>query len=131
LISIDYEYKDYGQTKFSSDRSGEFSPLNDAISNNLKGSSAIKIGGEYRINELSLRGGMRYEESPYKNGTTIGDLTGFSLGIGYNFGNYNYDISWSRLQQEIERQLYYTGLTSTAAIDTTTNNIVFTLGFSL
>jgi hypothetical protein len=27
------------------------------------------------------------EQSPYKNKTTIGDLTGYSAGLGYNFGS--------------------------------------------
>ncbi len=131
LISFDYSYKDYSQTQFTSDFSGEFALLNNAISNNLKGSSSVRVGGEYRINELSLRGGFRYEESPYQDKTTVGDLTGFSLGLGYDFGDYNFDIAYSRAQQDRNQQLYSTGLTSVAAIDTTFNNIIFTLGFSL
>lgn len=131
LISVDYSYKNYGQTKFSSDRSGEFAVLNNAIGNSLKGSSSIRVGGEYRINELSLRGGMRYDESPYENGTTLGDLTGFSLGLGYDFGNYNFDLGWSRTQQDSGKQLYSTGLTSIATLETVTNNVVITLGFTL
>lgn len=131
LISMDYSYKDYGETKFSSDFSNEFGPLNAVVSNALKGASSLKVGGEYRINELSLRAGMRYEESPYENNSSLGDLTGFSLGLGYDFGDYNFDIAWSRLQQDRDRQLYSTGLTSVASIDTVTNNIIFTLGFNL
>jgi hypothetical protein len=131
LISLDYSYKDFSQTKFSSDFSGEFAMLNSAIANTLKGASSLRVGGEYRINELSLRGGMRYEESPYSNGSTLGDLTGFSLGIGYDFGNYNFDLAWSRTQQDNNKQLYSTGLTSIASIDGVSNNIVFTLGFNL
>jgi hypothetical protein len=131
LISVDYSYKDYSQTEFSSDFSGEFSALNNAISNSLQGASSVKVGGEYRINELSLRAGMQYEQSPYKNETTVGDLTGFSLGLGYDFGEYNFDIAYARAQQERSQQLYEVGLTSTSNIETTFNNIVFTLGISL
>lgn len=131
LISVDYSYKDYSQTEFSSDFSGEFASVNSAISSTLKGSSSIKVGGEYRINELSLRAGMQYEESPYKNETTVGDLTGFSLGLGYDFGDYNFDIAYARAEQDSRRQLYDVGLTNAADIETTFNNIVFTLGISL
>ncbi|MBT8263689.1 MAG: outer membrane protein transport protein [Bacteroidia bacterium] len=131
LISLDYSYKDYSQTEFSSDFSGEFAALNSAISNSLKGSSHIKVGGEYRIDELSLRAGMQYEESPYENKTTIGDLTGFSLGLGYDFGDYNFDIAYARAEQDSRRQLYEVGLTSASDIETTFNNIIFTLGISL
>lgn len=131
LISVDYSYKDYSETKFSSDFSGEFSALNNAISNTLKGSSSLRIGGEYRINELSLRGGLRYEESPYSDENTVGDLNGFSMGIGYDFGNYNFDIAWSRTERDSAKQLYSTGLTSVGSIANETNNIIFTLGLSL
>ena len=131
LISLDYSYKDYSQTKFSSDFSGEFSALNNAISSSLQGSSSVKLGGEYRINALSLRAGMQYEQSPYKNDMIVGDLTGFSLGLGYDFGEYNFDIAYARAQQDRSRELYDVGLTSVSNIETTFNNIVFTLGISL
>ena len=132
LISVDYGYRDYSQTEFSSDfGSGDFVQLNNAISDNLKAASSIKVGGEYRINELSLRGGMQYEESPYENETTVGDLTGFSVGVGYDFGNYNFDLAYSRLQQDRNQQLYDIGLTSTSMVETTFNNIIFTLGVNL
>ncbi len=132
LISVDYSYKDYSQTEFSSDfGNSEFAPLNNAISNSLKGASAIKIGGEYRIDQLSLRAGMQYEESPYENETTVGDLSGFSLGLGYDFGDYNFNLAYSRLEQERNLQLYDVGLTSTSAVESTFNNIIFTLGVNL
>jgi hypothetical protein len=132
LISLDYSYKDYSQTEFSSDfGNSEFALLNNAISNNLKGASSIKVGGEYRIKEFSLRGGMQYEESPYENETTVGDLSGFSLGIGYDFGEYNFDLAYSRLQQDRNQQLYDVGLTSTSMVESTFNNIIFTLGINL
>ena len=132
LISLDYSYKDYSQTEFSSDfGNSEFALLNNAISNNLKGASSIKVGGEYRIKEFSLRGGMQYEESPYENETTVGDLSGFSLGIGYDFGEYNFDLAYSRLQQDRNQQLYDVGLTSTSMVESTFNNIIFSLGINL
>jgi hypothetical protein len=36
---------------------------------------------EYKIEKLSLRAGYRIEQSPYKNKTTVGDLTGYSGGL--------------------------------------------------
>jgi hypothetical protein len=43
-----------------------------------------ELRAEYKIERLSLRGGYRYEQSPYQDKTTIGDLTGYSGGLGYN-----------------------------------------------
>ncbi|PKA83558.1 hypothetical protein ATE92_1714 [Ulvibacter sp. MAR_2010_11] len=131
LLSFDYSYKDYSQIQFRPSNDPFFVIENLNINNALKGASSYKIGGEYRINELSLRGGFRFEESPYKNGTTVGDLQGFSAGLGYNFGNYTFDLSYARAEQSRERQLYKVGLTDTASINTITSNFIFTLGFNL
>lgn len=131
LISVDYSYKNYGEIKFGPDNEPVFIAQNNLISNTLAGASSIKVGGEYRIEELSLRAGIRYEESPYEDKDIMGDLEGFSVGLGYNFGNYNFDIAYARAEQSRKQQLYQIGLTDTATIDTVYSNIVFTLGFNL
>lgn len=138
LISLDYSFKDYGSIRFNSynyynsyDNENYFNSVNNVIKDSLNGVNSVRLGGEYRINQLSLRGGFRYEESPYKKDDRIGDLSGFSLGIGYNLGNYNIDISYARAEQERKQQLYSVGLTDNANINTVTSNIIFTLGFAL
>lgn len=132
LISFDYSYKDFGAIDFGTyyDDNGDFDDVNNDIDTSLQGVSSFRLGGEYRINQLSLRGGVRYEASPYKNEETIGDLSGFSLGFGYNFGNYNLDLSYARAEQERKQQLYSTGLTDSASVDTTYSTIALTLGFT-
>ncbi|MFT5102837.1 MAG: hypothetical protein ACI86C_000483 [Candidatus Latescibacterota bacterium] len=131
LISIDYSYKNYGEIKFGPDNDPVFIEQNNLISNTLAGASSIKVGGEYRFQELSFRAGFRYEESPYEDKDIMGDLEGFSVGIGYNFGNYNFDMAYARAEQTRNQQLYSVGLTDTASIDTVYRNIIFTLGFNL
>ena len=136
LISFDYSFKDYSSIKFSeiydsySSSSSSFYDLNNTINNTLKGASAFKVGAEYRINQLSLRGGFHYEESPYKNAEIVGDLIGFSLGTGYNFGRFTCDLAYSRSEQERNQQLYSVGLTDVAKISSIYNNFVLSLGFS-
>jgi len=129
LISFDYSYKDYSNIKFSDYYIAGFNSVNSVINNNLKGASTVRIGGEYRISQLSLRGGFRYEESPYKNKETIGDLSGFSMGLGYNFGNYNFDLAYARAEQDRKQQLYNVGLTDSASVNTVYSNFTFSLGF--
>jgi hypothetical protein len=138
LISFDYSFKDYGSIRFRSynyynsyNNDDYFNSVNNTIKNSLNGVNSIRLGGEYRINQLSLRGGIKYEDSPYKNDVKIGDLTGFSLGLGYNLGNYYIDISYARAEQDRKQQLYSVGLTDNASITTVTSNIIFTLGFTL
>ncbi|WP_159021582.1 OmpP1/FadL family transporter [Formosa sp. L2A11] len=131
LISLDYNYKDYGNTKFKQNNDSYFSEQNNIISNQLKGASSLAIGGEYRLKQFSLRGGYRFEESPYKNGKTVGDLTGYSVGLGYSFGLTNIDVTFDQYHRDSEYQLYNVGLTDAASLDTRVSNVTFTLSFAL
>lgn len=131
LLSFDYSYKDFANIKFSPSSDAAFVAQNNLIRTTLKAVSTFKVGGEYRIDQLSIRGGFNYEESPYKNKAILGDRQGFSVGLGYNFGNYTFDIAYSRSEQSRNQQLYSVGLTDTAAIDTVYNNFLFTLGINL
>ena len=87
--------------------------------------------GEYKINQFSLRGGYHFEESPYKNGTTIGNLTGYSGGVGYNFGNTKLDLAYSTSKRNSNQQFFSQGLTDAARINTGKNNLTLTLAFEL
>jgi hypothetical protein len=81
LLSFDYGYQDMSQAELRPTTDPSFSVVNQDVASELGTISTFRLGGEYRINEVSLRGGYRYEQSPYANGTTIGDLNGFSAGI--------------------------------------------------
>jgi hypothetical protein len=131
LISFDYSRKDYGNTKFKPTSDSYFAAQNEIINNNLKVASTYRLGGEYRIKAFSFRGGYRMEESPYENESFYGDLNGFSLGLGYNFGNIKLDLAYDQSERTINNQLYTVGLTDAAAIDSKNSNITLTLGFSL
>lgn len=131
LISLDYSLKDYSNLEFSPENDVVFAAVNRAIDMQLTSASTVRVGGEYRINQLSLRGGFMYEESPFANEITVGDTTGFSLGLGYNFGNYSFDLSYARAEQDRVQQLYSIGLTDSTQVNTVTNNVVFTLGLNL
>lgn len=129
LLSLDYSYKDYNNMKMRSD-SG-FADTNANISTNLIGSSSVNLGGEYRIQKWSLRAGYRFEESPYKNKVIMDDLTGYSLGFGYNFGRSKIDFAYTQTNQDVSHQLYDTGLTNRANIDELNAAVMasFTLNF--
>jgi hypothetical protein len=129
LISIDYSLKDYGSTQFNP--TNDFRNANREISNLLGLSSELRIGGEYRIDELSIRAGYRTEQSPYKNGSTIGNLTGFSTGFGYNFGSTRLDLTYSHSERDSQKQFFNVGMTDKANINTKTNNITMTLSFEM
>lgn len=129
LISMDYIYKGYGNMQFQTDF---LKPENSIIQNELGDVNILRFGGEYRIKALSLRGGMRYEQSPYKVANKrIGNLKGYSLGAGYSFGSIRLDVSYDIAKQDFQYQPYESVLTTPAYISATRNSLIFTLSAKL
>ena len=131
LISFDYSIKDYSGVKFRPASDMFFSALNNTINNSLDTANSYRIGGEYRYKQLSFRGGYRFEESPYKDDTFFGDLTGYSLGLGYNFGSLNLDLAFSQAERDTNYQLYNVGLTDSVGFQSKFTDFILTLGFKI
>ncbi|WP_413513929.1 OmpP1/FadL family transporter [Myroides odoratus] len=113
LISVDYGIRDYSNSRFRPKNDRTYQQLNSFYSNEMKVASELRIGGEYRIKQFSIRGGYRFEESPYKNIKYTGDLNSFSAGIGYEFGNSRLDLSYA----------YSTRSYKTSLLDLTVNDL--------
>lgn len=131
LISVDYAIKDYGNTKYKPTSDPGFRGVNNDISNQLTNTGELRVGAEYKIKQLSLRGGYRFEGSPYKNGTTIGDLNSYSGGLGYNFGGTKIDLAYSYLERKSNPGFFATGFTDGSNITSKLNNVTMTLLFEL
>ncbi|EDP72013.1 hypothetical protein FBALC1_12967 [Flavobacteriales bacterium ALC-1] len=131
LLSFDYTVKDYSSTKFRPTTDISFSNLNTDIGDALTTASTYRIGGEYRYKQLSFRGGYRFEESPYKDNTAYGDLTGYSLGLGYSFGDLNLDLAFSQAERDMNYQLYTIGLTDSARIESKFTDVTLSLAFKI
>lgn len=131
LISIDYSIKNYGNTKFQPKNDVYYRGLNSEMNNILSTSGELRIGAEYKIKEWSLRGGYRFEEGPYKNSNTIGDLNSFSGGVGYNFGVFKLDVAYAYAERNSQQGFFTQGFTDGAKINTKNNNVSMTLLFEL
>lgn len=131
LLSFDYSYQDMSKALLKPTTDPAFSSVNSEIASTLRAVSTFRVGGEYRIKRLSLRGGYRFEQSPFVDGFTIGDLNGFSAGLGYNFGGSRFDVTYSRAERAAEKQLFDVGVTTPARINSVLNNIglSYTLNF--
>lgn len=126
LLSVDYSLKDYSNTRYTG---STYSAANDELSSTLDVASELRVGFEYRIKQVSLRGGYRFEQSPYKNGTTVGDLNGATGGIGFNFPGSRLDLAYSWYQRKYDSQLLPAGYTDTANVKSTNNNV--TLSYTI
>lgn len=131
LISFDYAYTDFRNLTFRPQGDPFFQAQNAAIDELLTEAVTYRVGGEYRFVDWSFRGGYRLQESPYVDQTTVGDLTGYSFGLGYNFGRTKIDIAYDRSEQDRNQALFNTGLTSAAGISNTNTTVVATLTLSL
>jgi len=126
LISIDYAMRDYSNTKFKPTNDNLFRNLNNQMSNQLDNTYELRIGGEYKIKQWSVRGGYRFEESPFKVDYAMGDLTGYSGGLGYNFGESRLDLAYQYDHRNYNLALISSGMNDTARVRTINNNVTLT-----
>lgn len=131
LLSFDYSFRDYSTAEFRPKSDPDFNFQNSLMESELQGASTYRIGAEYRMGSLSLRGGYRMEESPYSNEMTIEDLEGYSLGLGYNFGNIKLDLAYETYEQDRNPNMFDVGLTDRYHVDRRNDNFILTLSFGI
>ncbi|WP_222984803.1 OmpP1/FadL family transporter [Flagellimonas meishanensis] len=129
LLSFDYGYQDMSQAELRPTADPSFASENDFIANQLGVVNTYRLGGEMRFDEVSLRAGYRYEESPYENDDIIGALSGFSGGIGYSFGGSRLDLAYSRTEQDVNTFFFDSGINSSAMVNQINSHI--TLGYTI
>ncbi|RNC89391.1 MAG: aromatic hydrocarbon degradation protein [Allomuricauda sp.] len=128
LLSFDYGYQDMSQAELRPITDPNFTDENQFIAAQLGAVNSYRIGGEYRIDNVSLRGGYRFEEGPYENNAIVGDLEGYSGGIGYSFGGSRLDLAVSRTERDVNELFYDSGIASAADVNRINTNI--TLGYT-
>ena len=126
LLSVDYGKKNYASSSVTLPYADDTNALNSEINKTLDHATYLRVGGEGRIGDLSLRAGYWQEQSPYKNKVIMDDFSGFSLGMGIRFGSGSLDLAYTKSTQEYSQQLYYTGLTDSASINENAGQVVLT-----
>lgn len=130
LISFDYVRKNYSNMEYRPTNDPFFQDQNDIIENKFKAASTYRIGAEYKVKGWSFRGGYRFEEG-MSTDNSYGDLSGYSLGLGYSFGNFKIDGAFVQAQRTTAYQLFSVGLVDRAKVDTRDTLLNLTLGFSI
>lgn len=101
LLSADVDYVDYGTTKLSvSDGYRDIiNDNNQYIKENYTNAINYRVGGEYRIDKISLRAGYGLNGSPYKgDNDNKFDVKYYSAGIGYRVSQYYIDLAYQRTE---------------------------------
>ncbi|RYF21730.1 MAG: hypothetical protein EOO42_10030 [Flavobacteriales bacterium] len=135
IISADIDYVDYASIKISSnDGVGNatlFRENNAEIRDRFQGAINYRIGGEYKIENLSLRAGYAVNGSPYKNDDDGKfDVKTISAGLGYRVNNYSIDLAYQRVNTDLITSPYTLNNFNepVANVKNNMNNVFLTLG---
>lgn len=129
LLSFDYTRKDYSTIEYSAS-GANYDAVNDYYKNNLQATNEFRVGGEYRLNQVSLRAGYRFANTPYKNKDILGDLSSYSAGIGYSFGASRLDLGYVFWNQDSSQKMISSGTSNLAQIQSNNHNISLTYSAS-
>jgi hypothetical protein len=129
LVSVDYEFVDYSSAKFSDwGDNFDYTPLNDGIRTTLKPSNNFRVGAEYRLDKLYLRGGYGLYGKVFKSGELNQDMSynSYSAGIGYREQNISIDFAFTNLSNP-QKYILYASTAGDAVADLNTHRNYFTL----
>jgi len=130
LISADYEYADYSQSKLRSN-GYDYYDENSSIQNKYTETHNVKLGTEFRIGHFALRGGFGYSMSPYADDINDGEKFSYSGGMGFRDKNFFLDLAYVRSENHENYYLYGSENVNVNPTDNKliTNNLLLTLGF--
>jgi hypothetical protein len=129
LFSFDYIYKDYNNMSLKP--TGDFLDENSDISTYLQGTSEFRMGTEWRMNIFSLRGGYRFEQSPFRDADSSNNLTGYSLGLGIRFNHlFKFDIAYDNYSYDSQYKFLNIDEVTPATIQEDNYRITSTLTFT-
>ena len=117
ILSVDYEYKAFGDMSISDRNSRSFTDINDDVKRYFQATHEIRVGAEYRLTDnVSVRAGFAYETTPVKDGINEGEEVIYidgpygtdttpsynvadrtiygSCGIGYHYKNFYLDAAY-------------------------------------
>lgn len=127
LISFDYSFRDFANLQFKPQV--DFLATNQSMSQQLNGVNEIRVGGEYKIDNVSLRAGYRFEQSPFKSGNNIGDLTNYNAGLGFNLGATKLDLSYSYFTRNTNIPIFNRGFNGRPNIENINHLVALTMLF--
>ena len=110
IISADYSSQNAGNTVLSDQYGSNYlNTVSSRVNSEFGSINTLKVGGEYRIKDISFRSGILSRNGVYKNSTTYD--TAFTLGVGLDFGASNLSLSLINFEQNKRFELFSEGLT--------------------
>jgi hypothetical protein len=106
IISLDYGQQNAKNTILNRMSGSEYL---DELNSKFISINTLKIGGEYRINDISLRAGFLNRNNALKNNTSKDQA--YTFGIGLDFGGSSLNLALVQFKQNKEFELFSKGLT--------------------
>ncbi len=130
LISADYELINYPFARFSANDGYSFTAENSATKALYRTTGNVRIGTEWKVQNIALRGGVALFASPYKTPSSYFNKINYSLGLGYSgkvfFCDATYVLSmWKNTYTVYELQ---NSKGEVADLKYNTGNVVLTFG---
>lgn len=126
IISVDYEYLNYSTARLSAPFYS-FIDENSDIKNTYSAVSNLKIGTELRVHEqLSLRAGYAYYESPFAGELNDASREYLTMGLGLKVNQYFVDFAMINSVSE-ENYAIYEGA-QPATINTSKSQVLISAG---
>ncbi|MFS8615931.1 MAG: hypothetical protein FWJ85_03840 [Solitalea sp.] len=129
FLSADVEFVNYGNIDFDSDDRPTNNYVNGQISDRFTNAVNFRIGGEYKLDVLSLRLGYAYFGNPYRDTEEDFSRNYFTAGLGYRYNNVYLDLAGIYNQTSMIQTPYSAGnVTPVADIDHNKLGIMLTVG---
>ena len=110
LFSIDYSNQNFANTSLNNDFGSNYlTDVTQRIASRFEGLNTLRVGGEYRIKDISFRAGFLNQNTVHSN--TIKNNKALTFGIGLDFGASSLGISLVNYEQNKEFELFSEGLT--------------------
>lgn len=134
FISADIDLVDYSKIQFRGIGQADLVTINannEDVLNNYKSAVNYRLGIEFKLAPIMIRGGYGVQGNPYKNLDDASFKTQtYSGGLGYRIKNYYVDLAYQMVSFNTDLQPYSlnNGEAPTAHVKTSRNNVFATFG---
>jgi len=132
LLSVDYEWVDYGNADFKMSADPGFEmDIRNQITTLARSAGNLRVGGEIRAGITSFRAGYAYYGSPDADNYFRNlKLQTYSAGLGWRFSDFYLDVAYVYTAQKENVRMYETASAYLVSpVKTNASRLYATLGF--
>lgn len=128
LISADYEFIDYAEASLRS-TPNVFSDENQTIRDKYTATGNIRVGAEWRLDPITLRGGYAHYGDPYSTYTNNdGSRNAYTVGLGIREEDYFLDFAYVLTRTKEKYYFYDPSLVNAASNKMQSSSFMITFG---